>query len=229
MYTEHPSILTPEPNLVIWRYMDLWKLLDILDYNRLYLTQVIQFEDQLEGRLNYHRIDSLSKDHIFNLIDNFSKETLIRENYIQCWTAEKTETYHMWKVYSDYRSAVAIKTTIADLKNSLIDEEQDVYIGQIEYINPQNNYFFRSNAFQLFFEKRMYFSFENEVRILTVKTAANSDEINKLPDHVFIKVNPKILIKEIKLAPLASESFKTLVELKLKNLNLDIPVTFSEI
>lgn len=135
----------------------------------------------------------------------------------------------MWKVYSDYKTAVAIKCTVGDLISSISEEEKKIYIGRINYVNPHENYIFRGNAFQLFFEKRDYFSFENEVRILTTLPYENNQALLELPQGIFIKVRPQILIQEIKLAPLADESFKRLIELKLEELGLQIPISFSEI
>jgi hypothetical protein len=135
----------------------------------------------------------------------------------------------MCKIYSDYKIAVAFKTTVGDLIKSISKEEKNIYIGKIDYINPHGNYQFKGNTLQFFFEKRNYFSFENEIRILTTLDYVDNKELLELPPGIFIKTNPEILIKEIKLAPLADESFKKLVELKLSNMGLNIPVTFSEI
>ena len=38
MYKKHCEINTPELTQEIWRYMDLWKFLDIIDNSRMYLS-----------------------------------------------------------------------------------------------------------------------------------------------------------------------------------------------
>lgn len=229
MYKIHPEVKTPETSQEIWRYMDLWKFLDILDNSRMYLSQASQFEDKLDGRIPVHGIKSVGTEHPLKQIDSFAESSLKRSHYIGCWSSEAKETYPMWKVYSDYKTAVAIKTTVGDLIKSISEEEKNIYIGKINYINPHGSYQFRGNTLQFFFEKRDYFSFENEIRILTTLSYEDNRKLLELPPGIFIKTNSEILIKEIKLAPLAGDSFKKLVELKLSSMGLDIPVSFSEI
>ncbi len=229
MYKKHSDIETPDLTQEIWRYMDLWKFLDILDNSRIYLAQAIQFEDKLDGRIPNNKIKLLDDEHLLKQLDNFSATSLKRSHYVGCWSSEVNETYPMWKVYSDYRTAVAIKTTVGDLIDSLSSEEKNIYIGKINYVDPNKSYEFKGNAFQFFFEKRVYFSFENEVRVLTTMKYNGNRELLELPPGTFIKIKPETLIKEIKLAPLAGESFKKLIELKLADMKMNIPVTFSEI
>jgi hypothetical protein len=229
MYKKHCEINTPELTQEIWRYMDLWKFLDIIDNSRMYLSQASQFQDKLDGRIPNHTLKSADKGHPLKQIDSFSESSLKFSHYISCWSSEAKETYPMWKVYSDYRTAVAIKTTVSDLIDSISEEEKDIYIGKIKYVNPNENYLFNGNTFQFFFEKRDYFSFENEIRILTTLEYNGNQELLKLPPGTFVKTKPEFIIKEIKLAPLASDSFKNLIELKLSNAGLRVPVSFSEI
>jgi len=80
-----------------------------------------------------------------------------------------------------------------------------------------------------FFEKRKYFSFENEVRIMTIRRYNGYKELLELPIGTFVKINPDQLIKEVKLAPFATESFKKLIELKLTEVNINVEVKYSEI
>lgn len=229
MHKIHSAIKTPDSSLEIWRYMDLWKFLDILDNSRLFLSQAQQFEDKLDGRIPSNKLKSAPGFHPLKKLDKFADTSLRRCNYVNCWSSEINETYPLWKVYSDYRTAVAIKTTIGDLINSVSDATEQIYIGKVKYVDPNRTYKFGGNTFQFFFEKRNYFSFENEVRILVNLNYKDDTELLKLPPGIFVQVNPQFLIKEIKLAPLADESFKKLIELKLKDMNLKIPVVFSEI
>lgn len=226
MFKEHPSINTPSSDQEIWRYMDLWKFLDIIDNSRLFLSQALHFEDKLDGRFPISK--RIPSNHELKQIDSFSQHFLKYTHYISCWSSEKHETYPLWKIYSDYRTAVAIKSTIGDLIASVSNDEKDQYIGKINYVDPNGKYYFDGNIFQFFYEKRNYFEFEKEIRLITI---LNKDrkEILDLPSGISIKIKPEMLIKEIKLAPLADESFKKLIELKLSNSNLNIPVTFSDI
>ncbi|GGK17629.1 hypothetical protein GCM10007962_09810 [Yeosuana aromativorans] len=230
MYKEHPEIKTPNRETVIWRYLDLWKFLDLLDSNKLYLSRADKFEDDVfEGRVPKREVSELEKNHPLKRVDNFSERTLKKCHYISSWSKEENETYPLWKVYSDYRSAIAIKSTIGSLIDSIEHSEGDQYIGLVKYINPKAPYFFKGNMFQLFLEKREYFKFENEVRLITILDYKNTEELLLLPEGIRIKTNINTLIEEIYLAPKANQNFKSLIELKLKSIDLMKKVNYSDI
>lgn len=229
MFEKHKGVITPNRDLIIWRYMDLWKFLDIVDNKKLYLARTDTFEDTFEGRVANRKVRDLDNNHPLKKIDDCSEFALKKQTYISCWTCNEDEDYALWKIYSNYKSAVAIKTTVGKLIDSISDEKSIQRIGVINYFDRSSGYIFRGNTYQLFFEKRKYFLFESEIRVLTEIMFENHEELLKLPLGNSIDIKPEILITEIYLAPLADVNFKSLIELKLKELNLKIPVKFSNI
>jgi hypothetical protein len=229
MYTTHPHINTPDSDLTIWRYMDLWKFLDIIENNKLYLTRLDQFEDKFEGRIPIRNVRNLGNNSQLKKIDSYSDIALKTSTYVSSWSIETNETYPLWKIYSDYRTAVAIKTTVGNLIESISNNEQNQYLGKVNYVKPKGKYLFKGNFFQLALDKREYFMFENEVRIITTLSGANYDELLKLPLGLKINIDANKLIEEIYLAPLADDNLKSLIELKLKEININKDVRFSDI
>ncbi len=231
MYCEHKYIKTPPKETTIWRYMDLWKFLDILDNKKLHLSRTDTFEDKLEGRVpfkNFEKDDK--KDPALEIVDNSSKKDLVKCTYISCWNLNEKETYTLWKTYTNVREGIAIKTTVGNLIDSIsIEKEKQQYIGKVEYINTNEKYCFKGNTFQLFFQKRDYFSSEKELRILTEYNYKDYFELQNLPLDIKIDIDYSKLIKEIYLSPITNDSFKKLIELKLKSINLDVPVKTSNI
>lgn len=229
MYNEHPNIETPDRSLKIWRYMDLWKFLDIIDNRKLYMSRADTFEDKLEGRIPIKKVNKLEDGHPIKNLDGFSESSIKKSTYISCWCGEQEETYPMWKIYSDYRSAIAIKSTVGNLIDSISENARDQYVGKIKYVNPEETYIFKGNTYQLFFEKRDYFLFENEIRLLTSLPYENGRELLELPAGTKLEIEPETLIDEICLAPLADKNFKKLIELKLADIRLNKPVNFSDV
>ena len=229
MYEKHDSINTPDKSLIIWRYLDLWKFLDIIDNRKLYMSRADTFEDKFEGRIPLSKEIKLKDDHPLKNIDSFSESSLKKSSYITCWCSEQNETYPMWKIYSDYRQGLAIKSTVGDLIDSISKNEKKQYIRKIKYVNPKENYFFKGNTYQLFFEKLDYFVFENEIRIITSLPYKDNRALLELPQGTKIDTDPEIIINEIYLAPLADKNFKELIELKLREINLDIEVKYSDV
>ncbi len=229
MYKDHPNIETPPKETVIWKYMDLWKFLDIVDNEQLYCSRADTFEDKFEGRIPNKNIRNLEENHPLKQIDDFSDFSLKKQTFLSCWSCEQDETYPLWKIYSNYRSAIAIQTTVGDLIKSISIDPNEQFIGKVNYVNPTGPYTFSGNTFQFFFEKRSYFQFEKEVRLLTEIQSKNHDELLKLPFGTTINIDPKVLINSIYLAPLADVNFKNLIELKLKDINIKTSINFSDI
>jgi len=229
MFEKHKAVITPQRDLIIWRYMDLWKFLDIIDNKKLYLSRADSFEDKFEGRVANRKVRDLEDNHPIKKIDNYSEFVLKKQTYISCWTCLENEDYPLWKIYSNYESAIAIKTTVGKLIESISDEKSIQRIGIVNYFRRNSGYVFKGNTYQLFFEKRKFFSFEHEIRILTELMFENYEELLTLPLGISIDVKPEILISEVYLAPLANLSFRNLIALKLKEMNIEIPVRFSDI
>ncbi len=196
---------------------------------KLYLPRADKFEDTFEGRIPIRKVRELSENNLVKKLDAFSEKSLTKSTYISSWSIDENETYSLWKIYSDYRSAVAIKSNIERLINSIKDNEKEQYIGLVNYINPNRNYNYYGNTYQFFFEKREYFKFENEARIVTSLRYNDSKELLLLPEGIKINIDLDELIDEIYLAPKADQNFKSLIELKLSSLNLNKTVRFSDI
>src|SRR5690606_38707513 len=97
-------------------------------------------------------IRHVDPEHPLKAIDNFANFSLKRSHYVSCWSCGDKETYPMWKVYSNYRTALAIRTTVGDLIESIKEEEKSVYIGAIKYVDPNGHYIFTGSVYQFLFE-----------------------------------------------------------------------------
>ncbi|WP_156105934.1 hypothetical protein [Comamonas aquatica] len=61
--TSHPSFLQPSnPDIWIWRYMDIAKYISFIKDRSLYFTRLDQFDDPYEGRP-----DNIILDHIHEM------------------------------------------------------------------------------------------------------------------------------------------------------------------
>lgn len=231
---------------IIWRYMDLWKFLDIIDNNRLYMTRLDRVEDKYEA--NYYNkfinssIMSRSKKHNVNInSDEITKAMEHNKKYIymSCWTNMKTENYLLWKAYTNYTTGIVIKSNGGNLLKSINNSEKRKFlIKKIMYINTEkkdeneifSDYDIHEDFSDLLFLKRDYFKHEQEYRMITYFDA-NTDSSNKntKPSGLYIEIDPKILIKEVYVSPGSSDEFKKLVQLKVDKLKFGIEVKKSGI
>lgn len=222
MYEAHESIDCPSHDQVIWRYMDLWKFLDLIDNQKLYLSRTDLLADKYEGTVPRQSI-------VLESLNTHSEKYLKENVYISCWTTRKYEDYALWKIYTDYRTAIAIKSTVARLVESISDNKSIQRIGLVKYVNHSDDYVFQDNYYQYFYEKRNFFSYEHELRLLTDKVEGIFDDFIETTMGLYINVKSQALIEEIYLAPMADLNLKNLIELKLKNIGLEVPIRFSKI
>lgn len=174
---------------VLWRYMDLSKLLDMLVNNHIVFPRLDSFEDIYEGQPQKYK-DAIHKAFTIEgiqdkgvdynaAIDIYYKLSKVR-TYISCWHMNNYESAGMWKLYCKTNESIAIRTTLGKLKNSLTTPDSD-WVGLIEFgkVDYEDNTDFlvsqyineiRSNKpasishHEIFFAKRPSFEHEKELR-----------------------------------------------------------------
>lgn len=171
-------------NSTIYRIIPIDRLLDFLSVKKFSMARPAKWEDPFENLL-------LKSDFWINNIP-LSVKT-IRESYFGvCWTLTK-ENDAMWRIYSQDKRGVKIKTNIGKIFNQLYDkltlsEKLDIIVGAVEY-DEQNKV---SEYLKTFGEKdfidsdnkiipstlllkRNEFKIEDEVRFLYCKANHNND------------------------------------------------------
>lgn len=222
MYKEHHLFESPEDeNVKIWRYMDFYKFISILEYNSLYFpsVKILGRFDKMEGFLPRNAIDRLS-----NLSENEHENLLkaLKETrkmlYVNSWHINEIESDAMWKIYLKSNAGLAIQSTFQRLKDSFSVFDKDIHIGKVKYVNPsdiKNLELVEApiNAFNLILHKRKSFEHERELRaaLLLPKT-------NKTGVRVGVDLND--LIENIYVAPQCEPWIKELIGKVLKRYEL---------
>lgn len=228
MYKEHPTFkIERTKGMPLWRYVDFWKFLDLINSSKLFFPNVEMLGDQHEGKVpeliyeamkaNHHQHPSIADDY-----KNFIENKLRKTHFISSWSANYSESFAMWKMYAKEKLGIGIKTSIDNLKNAFKNVEQDIYIGEVNYYDEKNPKYDVGNAFYTFLNKHKYYEFESEVRcICTLKE--NDNETFKL-----IEVDLNELIQEVYISPSADQKgiAEILEFLKQKNgLNFEINIS----
>ena len=223
------GIKIPDNETIVWRYFSFKKFLDLICREQLYLCRMDLFEDKMEGRVPLENLREKASSDDLSRIDEYAEKTK-KEQFVSCWTMCPNESYFHWKIFSEKDCGIVIKSTVERLMLNIQKEKRPIYIGKIEYIDPNDKYVFWGNTYQFSFQKRKHFEQEQEVRILTDLSPEEQEDssiANSL--NMYIPVDLKTLIEEIRLVPGADANFKNAVELVLKEKGLDIPVHFSKI
>ena len=206
MQEEHPSFTLPEPESVLWRYMDFTKFVSLLETSSLYLVRADQLGDPFEG--SYPEPNVATRPHRYpeEFVEKISSGLLTAREmiFISCWHESATESAAMWKLYSREQDGVAVRTDCQSLWESLMDTD-NTYIGRVSYIDYGRAIINEGNLFDPYLYKRHEFEHEREVRIVRLVPGSN-------PTHgIYHQVDLSMLVKSIIVAPYAEDWFADLV------------------
>lgn len=123
----------------LWKYLDLYKMMDFVQTNSIYFHRFDRFEDPIEGlnmntlalkelakaprltveNINKNYSDKDQKREIAE--DNFMREKIIldshstqKSQYASCWFSSSFESLAMWNIYSN-RTGLALKFPTSQL------------------------------------------------------------------------------------------------------------------
>ena len=146
MKIEHPTEfnLKQLENHFLWKYLDLYKLLDLITTKELYFTRFDHFEDGLEGltgtavslmALTQGR--TLTMETVIKTVDEDTQKLLIEKDrnnrreleeiinrsqktqFASCWFLDNRESLSMWKIYSK-NEGIALKFKAKQLAETVI-------------------------------------------------------------------------------------------------------------
>jgi hypothetical protein len=150
------TIIAPIEEQALRRYMNLEKLLSLLQRKSLHFTQLKRFEDQDEGTVPKALVwtgvgdQPLVPKHICDDPADF---------FVSCWNNNPQESAVMWSTHAGI-SGVAVTTTLERLRVALSGAPQNIEIAPLLYVPAQ----LCCAAASPWTVKRLTFAHENEVR-----------------------------------------------------------------
>jgi len=166
---------TLEESLRLWRYMDLAKLISLLEKKAIWLARADTFKDSHEGRFPDQMRAWIEKAYESFPDDDPSpvkdaddfQDYLLKNTFVSRWHKNIDENMVMWEIYGRDTNAVAVQTTVGRMKDSI---NSSGLSGHSLLLKPV--VYERSESVQgvlpyeeCFFRKRPHFAFEEEVRI----------------------------------------------------------------
>jgi hypothetical protein len=212
-----PSMPIPD-DLVLWRYLDFPKFLDLLSSKSLKMPRASKMEDGYEGMMGQAAIKetvsagkkrgepSYLRHASINLEQRRSFFWRDR-TYISCWNAFPHENAGLWRIYGDDKG-LAIRTTWKSLRTSLTGEADCVdriYYGNVEYRNFAKNPLVAQTFTDQFFVKRNEFVHEQEFRLIahdrTREHNYKDTSLVGIPQFATIACDLNVLIDEVLVSP----------------------------
>lgn len=112
---------TPKDSDIIWRYIGLDKLIDLLISGTFKFSQASIAADKNEIAWILHSIQENHGEKFLNFDGaKFFIDSLRSSTYISCWTKKENESRSLWANYLDStKQGVAIKSTVGDFVKSI--------------------------------------------------------------------------------------------------------------
>lgn len=231
MYTEHPEfIIEKTKDLPLWRYMDLWKFLKLINTSEIFFPNVEMMGDQHEGKIPQKVYEwMLQEDEKLGRKNNFAQNykgfienRLRKKTLILSWNANQNESFALWKMYAKEKLGIAIKTNFERLKKSFKNADENIYIGEVRYYDNNKPAYKIGNTFYTFLTKNNYYEFEAEVRCIT---EISNDETTTTKN---VKVDLNELIEEVYISPFAEKTGLTeIIEFLKEKYNLNFKISIS--
>ncbi|WBL23847.1 DUF2971 domain-containing protein [Zunongwangia sp. HRR-M8] len=208
MYVKHEDLRTENTSeLPLWRYMDLWKFLKIINSSSLFFPSVGLLGDQMEGKIpelvylgmKEHDKQNGRDDSFVDVFKNFMEDYSRNKTLVLSWNAAKTESFALWKMYAKDKLGVAIKTDLKSLKKCFNNTKEEIFIGEVSYFD-ENKPEYNIGQFSTLLTKHIYYNYEKEVRCLT----RMKDDENLTFKNISVDLNE--LIREVYISPFAYES-----------------------
>jgi hypothetical protein len=181
---------------ILWRYIDLHKLIDLLSNRRITFTRLDNFNDPNEGvsynliaqryevqksKITNETLIRLLPDHEIKRIDTkkLIEEKIISRRqcqYVNCWIKSNRESIAMWNLYSN-KDSIALKINAKILigyfrsvikKVSNLEPKAELICGSVRYfeLNPFNPFAKPKLPYYSAFKKELAYDYEKEYRFL---------------------------------------------------------------
>lgn len=250
MPVECPEIgIAPNPNAILWRYMELDRFKSFLDRKALFFCRADKFSDPFEGSIPRREYDH--RPHVHKAIAKFYGEEVNEEkikksindlayqhmifrqsHIVNCWHNNTNESDAMWRLYLKTNEGVAIQSTTNRLIKALQGNPKDIDISQVRYLDYDKDVFYSQdyphrnyNLFMPLIHKRNEFIHEREVRLVHEVREAEIDlnywDKQESNKGLFIEVDIIALVEKIILPPTSDEKVRQEVDFLIKSRGYD--------
>lgn len=207
----------------VWRYMPIEKFIDLITSHSLYFPNARSFTDQYEVSIPEALRDDYLKSHSTQEYEHKATtiETVRKQLFLNCWSIQTHESYALWKIYlAGSKAGVAIKSSVAKLKNSLIKENTNspvdcLHIERVQY-KKRGILFEVPTVTNIAATKTAYYEYEKELRLFFLDDRKIADSLAPPVPGYRVRVDVDELVDSIYLSPFGGswvrESFSKMLQ-----------------
>ena len=227
--------IEPNSNIVLWKYLDLWKFESLLKESSMFFCRADKFpDDPFEGstppKVKDKRFKDIMSSELFHgnsnigsmvnqneMISKFQKNVLRKLTLVNCWHMSDNECNLMWNSYVDNKQkGVVIKTDVKKLISSFENTPENIKCSFAYYLDyNQEDWLENHDSFDLiapFIHKKRGFIKEKELRLFHQLQIYNGKELDDFWEQQEINIGIKLkldldgLIKEIYCSPQCNQT-----------------------
>jgi hypothetical protein len=232
LIANHPAFFPPERNVTLWRYVDLAKLIDMLERSAFPLVRADLFDDPYEGAPSRVSIESRRQDLLPSRADHIAERnarlgaqwqySLRTKFYISCWHKSEHESAAMWRLYLNSDEGVAIRTDSDSLALALSVSDLQIGLSEVQYVDFETTDVPYGNTYRPFSFKRLSFAHEQEVRAIH-KTSSEHETLTTY----FVSIDLRTFVKAIHVSPTSPTWFGELIERVCTRYGIATPIVRS--
>jgi hypothetical protein len=230
MYQEHSVTRLPtNPDIPIWRYINLAKFLDLLRTSELYFPRADNLNDPFEGSWPLAGIKRRQECYVDSeKTFQWLSQGFLSGSYVSCWHVSLHESAAMWNLYLNASEGVAIRSTCNRLINAVQKSQEQVYVAEIRYIDYRTEDFeeeLHDNSLTPLVYKRRSFEHEKELRAIACRAFST-----KTPKWgIKVTVDIPTLIEAVFVSPNAPSWFNPIIEDVVRRYGFKFPVHQSDL
>lgn len=195
-FNQHPCFITPPDDTVIYKYINFYKFVSLINKSQIFFCRADKFPDPMEGcyprelykwslddwkniyrptfnkdeleKVGEDSLEKIAKSH-WQLLRDFAYK--IRGKHAICSFCSNEHEYEaLWKLYSDIQTGICIRSTIGSLKKAIQQAEPNIYIGKVKYYSANPKTFLDEplldNLLRPYVLKQKEYEIEKEVRAI---------------------------------------------------------------
>jgi hypothetical protein len=243
---DDPLLDQPPDDAKIWRYMDVSKLVSLLDTGTLFFARADRFMDTWEGSVSPNDVNAFDEmvqsEEDREDLKNKYRRTFCgfrRHTYISCWHENPGESAAMWKLYLKSDEGIALRSSFGRLCHELAESSRFIHLCRVQYRDYRKESIPGGVPFQIgrayvvgpfapFTHKRYGFAHETEVRGVFQDRYNSLDDPSEAERGLPIKVNVQDLVEGVYVAPGTTGWLRDAVQSILNKFGIDKGVHPSE-
>ena len=232
MYKTHPLITFPaNESSHVWRYLDFTKFVDLLETRSLYFARADHLGDPFEyaipeATLREAKVVAPTLPQLMLRCSQVLQKTM----FVNCWHMNEYESAAMWRLYLKSDEGIAIRSTARRLADCFAGYGEDVFIGQVSYIDYDVDGIEFNCTFNNIFSKRISFAHEKEVRAVVWQCEGAAEGLKPSEEHgLIVPVDLPCLVEAVYVAPTTAAWFHKLVGHVLQRYGLSVEVRQSSL